>query len=142
MDEHNFAKATFCTHEGHFEFLVMSVGLTNAPTTFQITMNVFRPFLHKLVIIFFGDILFYSHDIETHAQHLSDVLHCLRTNKFFAKEKCLCGVSCLEYLAHSVSGDGVALDPSKVQAMTKWPRPTTVRHIRSGSNWVRLKIYS
>lgn len=37
-------KMAFCTHEGHYKFLVMPFGPTNAPTTFQGLMNeVFKP---------------------------------------------------------------------------------------------------
>jgi hypothetical protein len=37
----------------------------------------------------------------------------------------------VKFLDHTVSGDGISVDPSKVQEVTDWKSPTTVHPIRS-----------
>ena len=84
------SKTTFRTRYGHYEFLVMSFGLTNAPSAFMDLMNrVFRPLLDRFMIVFIGDILVYSRSAEEHAMHLRLVLQTLREHQLYAKfSKC------------------------------------------------------
>ena len=75
VKEVNVPKTTFRTRYGHYEFLVMSFRLTNAPTAFMDLMNrVFRPYLDRFVVVFINDILIYSRDEQKHEQHLKIVL--------------------------------------------------------------------
>lgn len=74
-------KTTFKTHQGHYKFLIMLFGLTNAPVTFQCVMNeVFSPFLRKFVLVCFYDILVYNPTLELYKVHLQQVFKVLRKN--------------------------------------------------------------
>ena len=68
-------KTAFQTHNGHFEFLVMSQGLTGGPNTFQFAMNSdLSPVLRKCAVVFFDDILVFSATYALHLQYLAEVL--------------------------------------------------------------------
>ncbi|GJZ70577.1 reverse transcriptase [Tanacetum coccineum] len=64
--------------------------------------------------------------------HLRIVLEILRQKKLYAKfSKCEFWLQQVAFLGHIVSADGIIMDPSKVEAITKWPRPTTVTEVRT-----------
>jgi hypothetical protein len=110
----------------------MPFGLTNAPAAFQCAMNlVLAPFLRKFVMVFIDDILIYSPTWHSHLEHLRLVFATLRDHKFYLKErKCVFGKKELIYLGHVISGEGVATNPQKTEAMLKWPTPMTVTDLR------------
>jgi hypothetical protein len=133
MKEEYIPKTAFHTHEGHYEFLVMSFGLCNAPSTFQSLMNlVFRHFLCHFVLVIFDDIIIYSKNWQSHLTHVDQVLHLLsKYNFFFNQSKCDFGIFEVEYLGHIVDRDGVWVDLKKIEALQNWPHPKNIK-IMSG----------
>jgi hypothetical protein len=79
IKEKDIHKTTFRTRDGHYEFVLVPFGLTNALTTFMFLMNgIFINYLDKFVIVFLDDILVYSKFEEENEHHLRLVLQVLR----------------------------------------------------------------
>ena len=131
--ESDIPKTAFKTRYGHYEFLVMSFGLTNAPATFMDLMNrVFRPYLDRFVIVFIDNILVYSRSELEYERHLGLVLQILRQYQLYTKfSKCEFWLSRVGFLGHVVSADGIYVDPQKVEAVASWEQQPTVTEVRS-----------
>lgn len=88
--ESDVQKTTFRTRYGHYKFLVMTFGLTNAPSVFMDLLNrVCKLFLDIFVIVFIDDILIYFKDKKEHERHLCNLLEILKKQKLYAKfSKC------------------------------------------------------
>nr|GFC45854.1 putative reverse transcriptase domain-containing protein [Tanacetum cinerariifolium] len=89
--------------------------------------------LDKFIIVFIDDILVFSKSKEEHEDHLCIVLQTLRQEKLYAKfSKCEFWLSSVAFLGHIISAEGITMDPAKVEAITKWPRPTSVIEYHPG----------
>ena len=80
IKDEDIHKTTFRTRYGHYEFVVVPFGLTNAPATFIMCLmnSVFSRYLYKFVLVFLDDILVYSKSEEEHGEHLRLTLQLLR----------------------------------------------------------------
>ncbi|WVZ63928.1 hypothetical protein U9M48_013519, partial [Paspalum notatum var. saurae] len=130
--EEDIEKTAFATMYGHYEFRVMSFGLTNAPPYFMDTMNNMLHKFDQFVVVFIDDILIFSKTEKEHGQHLMMVLQTLRDNKIYAKlKKCEFWLSEVSFLGHVINEKGISVDPSKVSAVVEWERPSNVKEVRS-----------
>ena len=127
-------KTAFRTRYGLFEYLVMPLGLTNTPATFQHFMHdIFRDYLDLFLLVHLDNLLIYTTGtVEELAPHVHLVLERLQKSKFYAKaEKCEFHQTTVEFLGFIISPNGVAMGPKKVEAITNWPTPTCIRDIQS-----------
>jgi hypothetical protein len=136
----DISKTAFATRYRLYEYLVMSFGLTNAPSHFKYLMNpVFMPELDKFIVIFIDDILGYSKNEEEHDQHFQIILQRLRDYQLYAKfSKCEFWLKEVPFLRHVISAEGIAVDPSKIQRVINWKSPRLVTQICS---FLRLAGY-
>ena len=131
--EVDIPKTAFMMQYGHFEFIVMLFGLTNAPTTFMDLMHrLFQPYVDQFVVVFIDNILIYSKTEKEHEDHLRIVLHALREHQLYAKfNKCEFWLPKVKFLGYVVSASGVSVDLEKVEAVMSWERLKSVFEIRS-----------
>ncbi|GLB40088.1 putative DNA RNA polymerase [Lyophyllum shimeji] len=125
-------KTAFRTHLGLFEYTVMPFGLTNAPATFQaFIQDVLCDVLDISAVVYLDDILIFSHENQDHTALVFQVLEHLRAaNVFLNAKKCEFDCSQVEYLGFIVSSKSVQMDPKKLQTISKWPIPRTVKQIQ------------
>jgi hypothetical protein len=131
IKDEDIRKKDFSTKYGHYEFVVIPFGFTNAPATFMCLMNsVFSQYLDKFMVVFIDDILVYSRTEEEHNEHLRIVLQTLRKHKLYAKfDKCDFYQKEIQYLEHVISAEGTVVDPEKTKAIMEWSVPKDVAHI-------------
>lgn len=127
-------KAAFRTNRGLFEPLVMFFGLTNSPATFQTMMNdIFIEVIDEnVVIVYMDDILVFTVTLDHHRKVVNKVLDILRKNKLYLKaEKCEFEKEKIEYLGLIISHGRIEMDPVKIEGVSNWPEPTTVKEVQS-----------
>ena len=115
---------------GFFEFCRMPFGLSGAPSSFQRFMDKILRGL-SYVTIYLDDILVHSSDEEAHKAHLLEVFNRLSAAGVTLRgRKCRIGMKTIAYLGHVFSAQGMAPDPSKIQAVQEWPVPSNITDVR------------
>ena len=111
----------------------MPFGLTNALATFQAYINnILRKYFDVFVVVYLDDILVYSKTYEEHIQHVHLILTALRDANLRIKvEKTEFHKKEVKFLGYIVSREGLKMDSKKIEAITSWPKPTTVKEVQS-----------
>ncbi len=90
--------------------------------------------LHRCVVAYMEDLLYYSPTLEQHLRDVRDALAILRQETLYVKaSKCEFGRGELGFLGDRVSAAGVAVDPREVSAVRDWPTPTSTSTFAASS---------
>jgi len=124
-------KTAFRCAEGHYEWLVVPFGLSNAPGAFSTMMRgALGPALNKFVLSYLDDMLIFSRTREEHLRHIREVLALLRKNGLYAKlSKCSFMQEETDFLGHTISAEGVHTNAGLVRAIKEWPTPTKQKDV-------------
>ena len=120
---------TFITPFGRFCYQRLPFGISSGPEIFH------REMTHILagiqgVICDIDDILVGGRGQKEHDERLREVLKRLKQAGLTLNEKCEFSTDQVKFLGHIVSARGIAIDPSKVEAITKFPAPEGVPELR------------
>ncbi|KAF9760902.1 Retrovirus-related Pol polyprotein from transposon [Nosema granulosis] len=133
VDEGDKEKTAFAWKGGLYEFNRMPFGLCNAPATFQRTMDkILGEERGAYVLPYLDDIVIYSRSLADHERHVLAVLEKLKdAGVRLNRKKCKFAQKEIKILGTIVSKDKISPDPDKVKAIREFPRPKTVRELRS-----------
>ncbi len=126
-------KTAFRTRYGLFEYLVMPLGLTNAPASFQSYINkVLRPYLEITVVVYLDDVFLFSRNPSQHEKHVREVLKALLKAGLYAKlSKCLFSVTRITFLGFILTDEGVEMEEDRTSTLLNWPDPESVCEVQS-----------
>jgi ribonuclease HI len=120
--------SAFSTPQGHFEWKVLSLGLTNAPGVFSRAMyDILSPLMNgpnRCIVVYLDDIAILSKTPEEHVKHVEMTLKLLHDAKLLVKlRKCHFFQPEIKFLGHILSAQGVQADPQKLKAVQEWQYP-------------------
>lgn len=128
-------KTAFRTRYGLYEWLVLPFGLCGGPATFQRIINtILADLLDECCSAYIDDVIIYSSG--TKEEHLNKVkeVACRLGNAGLKLDinKCEFAVTEIKYLGFVVkAGEGVTVDPAKVEAIREWETPKCTKEVRS-----------
>ena len=123
----------FSTETMHLEYLVAPMGAKNSPSYLSALMQlVLRGLPIQHVISYLDDILVADTNMEDHLKHLDLVLSALaKAGLKLNPSKCQFARDSVICLGHKLSREGVSPDPTNVDKVRSWKRPTNVKKLRT-----------
>lgn len=130
VEQEDIAKTAICTPFGLFEFPRMTFGLCNAAQTFQ-------RFIHSVLrdlsfcFVYLDDVLVASKSEAEHLDHLKLIFQRFKEHGLIINvEKCNFVKEEVKFLGHYINSDGIKPTPDKIEAISNFKQPSTVKELR------------
>ena len=133
LREEDKEKTAFTDGSQRYQFCVMPFGAMNSPATFQRLMNsVLIGILGEGALVYLDDLLLYSNNINDHFKLLDQVLDRLvKAGLKIKLSKCNFFKNKIDYLGHTISGEGVRISESHIIQIKNYVEPTNLKELRS-----------
>ena len=127
-------KTAFHLRYGHYKYIVIPFGLTNAPSTFQSLINTtFQEYLDIFVTAYLNDILVYTKGtLKEQAEVVKNVLKTLQqADMILRPDKCEFHKKEMKFFGSIITIKGIRMDQEKVKAVTEWPEPKNLKEVQA-----------
>ena len=133
LDPKSRPKTAFHSSLGLFQMKVLPMGLINSSACFSRVMEkILRGLVYETLVVYLDDILIFGKEFDQILNRIDTVFTRLgEAGLKLNPKKCDLFKREVAFLGHVVSGEGVATDPAKAEAVQNWPRPNTVTELRS-----------
>ena len=133
LDEESRPKTSFTTPLGSFQYKRTPMGLKTSGSTLQrLLSHVFRKYNWRTLVVFVDDMIIFAPTLDLLMQRMREAFECVRDEGLKLRhDKSAIGMTELKFLGHVVSGEGIAVDPGKVEAVQKVRTPKDVLEVQT-----------
>jgi hypothetical protein len=143
MHPNDISLTAVSTPFGLFEWMVMPMGLQNAPAIHQQRVSsALRPYIGKICHIYLDDIIIWSNNIEEHCENVRTILAALRGSQLYCNpRKTHLFETEVDFLGHHISAHGIEADTKKTDRIINWPQPCSAKEVRQFGGLVRYIVH-
>ena len=122
---------SFSTPWGRYMYKRLPMGICSAPEIYQRKIEELFDGIENLASIF-DDVLLYDKNVNAQCTTLKETLQRARENNLtFRLSKCIFAQPEVSYTGFILTGEGVKVQPQKVQAILDMPQPTNIDEVRT-----------
>jgi hypothetical protein len=117
---------------GLMEWVVMPMGLTNAPATHQARLEeALGGLINTICVVYLDDIVVFSDSFSEHEKHVRQVLQRLRSaNLYCSPKKTQLFRHRIKFLGHWISAEGIQADNEKIAQILDWKSPSSAKGVK------------